>query len=236
MIKYFHFKRRKDCNSTDISLREKHSVHDKPKETYISKRGALMIYGVEASGKTYKLQTIVNHSDEIWKRYSKIIFKSTDSLSEILHKNLDNDEETQKLLISRPNSIECIGEEDEAVLDISKQYIKFEALIQKAKKSVLIIDDIDKLTGKKLELTKDLLRECKLFICSAKSEDSIHRTLRAIIKRRKIKISEVQLTSTTSQDATNVLFAMFIVGLFVGGLPEAAMLVMAGRFATKGMK
>jgi len=49
-----------------------------------------------------------------------------------------------------------------------------------------------------------------------------------------MKISTVQLTSKASVDATNILFAIFILGLFIGGLPEAAMLVMAGRMVTKG--
>ena len=119
---------------------------------------------------------------------------------------------------------------------MKKQYVKFEALVEKAKKSVLIIDDIDKITGKKLELTKDLIRNCKRYVVTAKVEDNINRTIRNIMFKRRMKISTVQLTSKASVDATNILFAIFILGLFVGGLPEMAMLVMAGRMVTKGTK
>lgn len=238
-IKYFKFKKihGRDDNRS-IKLIEKKDAFDKNgKETYISKTGSLIIYGIEASGKSHKLSTIVKNADMIWKD-TKIIFKATDSLSEILYKNLDGDEETQKLLITSPSNIVCLDNDDieEVYLDTSKQYVKFEALIEKAKDSVLMIDDIDRITGKKLELTKDLIRNCKRFIVTAKSEDAINRTLRNIMFKRKMKISTVQLSSKASVDATNILFAMFVVCLFIGGLPEAAMLVMAGRLATKGTK
>lgn len=234
MIKYFRFKKiHGQEDNRAIYLRTKKDAFDKNgKEQYISKSGSMIIYGIEASGKSHKLTTIVKNIDNIWKQDTKIIFKATDSLSEILHKNLDGNEETQKLLITNP-----IDEDEELeLIDLSKQYVKFDALIEKAKKSVLVIDDIDRITGKKLELTKDLLRNCKRFVVTAKSEDSINRTLRNIINKRKMKVSEIALSSTASVDATNILFAVFVLGLFVAGLPEAAMLVMAGRLATKGTK
>ncbi len=237
MIQYFKFKL-KPNGSRVLYLRQKANVHDKAKETYISKKGSLLIFGIEASGKSHKLATIVRNADALWAKETKIIFKASDSLSEILYKNLDNDEETQKLLVTSPLSINCVGDDGEEVevFDVKKQYIKFEALQEKAKKSVLIIDDLDKVTGKKLELTKDLLRNCKRFVITARSEENINRTLRNIMFKRKMKITRVQLSSKASVDATNILFGMFIVGLFVGGLPEVAMLVMAGRMITKGTK
>jgi len=234
MIQYFKFKK-KSNGSRVLYLRQKKSIYDKPKEIYISKKGSLLIFGIEASGKSHKLATIVRNADALWKKETKIIFKATDSLSEILAKNLDGDEETQKLLITDPTMLEDIEDISE-LFDVKKQYIKFEALNEKAKNSVLIIDDLDKITGKKLELTKDLLRDCKRFIITAKSEDSINRTLRNIMLKRRMKISRVQLSSKASVDATNILFGIFIVGLFVGGLPEVAMLIMAGKMFMKGSK
>jgi hypothetical protein len=231
MVKYFKFKKINADGNRALYLKEKKDIFDKkPTETYISKKGSLIIYGIEASGKSQRLKTIVSYADNLWQKETKIIFKATDSLSEILHKNLDSDEETQKLLITNPQEIECI----EDMIDVKKQYVKFEALVEKAKHSVLIIDDLDKITGKKLELTKDLMRNCKRYVVTARGEDNINRTIRNIMFKRRMKISTVQLTSKASVDATNILFAIFILGLFVGGLPEAAMLVMAGRLATRG--
>jgi len=236
MIKYFKFKK-KPNGSRVLYIREKSNVHDKPKEIYISKKGSLAIYGVEASGKSHKLETIIRNADALWQKETKIVFKATDALSEILYKNLDEEEEIKRLLITNLNDLdEDEMTENEIVIDVKKQYIKFQALIEKSKNSVLIIDDIDKITGKKLELTKELLRNCKRFVITAKSEDTINRTLRNVMHRRKMKITTVQLTSDASVDATNILFAIFILGLFIGGMPEVAMLVMAGRMITKGTK
>jgi hypothetical protein len=233
MIKYFKFKKRPNGNR-QLYIKEKKDIFDKnPKEIYISKKGSLVIYGIEASGKSQKLKTIIAMADELWRNETKIIFKATDSLSEILFKNLDGDDETKELLFEEQEDMESLDMQ-RTLGAVKKQYVKFEALIEKAKNSILIIDDIDKITGKKLELTKDLLRNCKRYIITAKGEDSINRTLRNIMFKRKMKISTVQLTSSASVDATNILFAIFILGLFVGGLPEMAMLVMAGRMVTKG--
>ena len=235
MIKYFKFKKRPNGNR-QLYLKEKKDIFDKkPKEIYISKKGSLCIYGIEASGKSQKLKTIISYADELWKNDTKIIFKATDSLSEILYKNLDGDDETKELLFEEQEDIESLDIQ-RTLGAVKKQYVRFEALVEKAKKSVLIIDDIDKITGKKLELTKDLLRNCKRFIITAKSEDNINRTLRNILFKRKMKITKVQLSSNASVDATNILFAIFVVGLFVGGLPEMAMLIMAGRMVMKGTK
>lgn len=234
-MKYFKFKKA-PSGGRNLILREKNNMYDKPTETYISKKGSLMIFGIEASGKSHKLVTIVKNADLLWVKETKIIFKATDSLSEILYKNLDGDEETQKLLITGgSHDIENI-EDIEELFDLKKQYIKFEALTEKAKKSVLIIDDLDKITGKKLELTKDLMRNCKRFVITAKNEESINRTLRNIINGRKMATTTILLTSKASVDATNILFAIFIIGLFVGGMPEVAMLIMAGKLVMRGTK
>ena len=82
MIKYFKFKKHSG-GSKQLILREKKTIYDKPKEIYISKKGSLVIYGIEASGKTAKLSTIVKNIDDLYPKQTKIIFKATDSLSEI---------------------------------------------------------------------------------------------------------------------------------------------------------
>jgi hypothetical protein len=227
MIKYFRIKKKPD-GTNYLYLREKNRKFEKAKETYLSKKQNLLILGIEASGKSARLQTIIKAVDLLWKNEEKIIFKATDSLSEILHKNLPDEGEARTLLISED------GEELE--LDTSKQYIKFQALAQKAKKATLIIDDIDKLTGKKLELTKDLVRNCKRFVATAKDENTINRTLHNLMFRKRQKVLQVQLTSKASVDATNILFALFLLGLMISGMPEMAMLVMMGRFVMKGTK
>ena len=95
------------------------------------------------------------------------------------------------------------------------------------------MDDTDKLTGKKLEIAKELLRNSKNFIITATDEHTINKTIRHMVIRKRPTL--IDLNTSTSYDATNIVFVVFIISLFTTGMYEMAMLVMAGRFAMKGM-
>lgn len=227
MIKYFRFKSQKGNPKKDIILREKKNVFDKnPKEQYISKKGNIVIFGINASGKSRRIESIHAEAGNIWKD-SIIFLKATDALGEIFSRNLESEKETKMLLDSEGEEIE---------LDTSKQYIKLQALAEKAKQSVVIIDDCDKLTGKKLELAKDLLKNCKRFVISTKDENSLNKTIHRIIKTKRNKTTYIQLSSKASLDASNMLFLGFVILLLFSGAHELAIIVMAGRFLMRGLK
>lgn len=229
MIRYFRFKSQKGNAKKDIILREKKNVFDKnPKEKYISKKGNIVMFGISASGKTKRLDSIVAESKNIW-RDSIIYLKATDAISEIFARNLESEKETKELLIA-----DAEGEEIE--IDTGKQYLKAHALAQKARKSVVIIDDADKLTGKKLELAKDLIKNCKNFILTTTSEKTLNQTLLRIIKSRRNKTTYIQLSSKASLDASNMLFLGFVIILLISGAHEMAIIIMAGRFLMRGLK
>lgn len=229
MIRYFRFKSQKNNPKKDIILREKKNVFDKnPKETYISKKGNIVLFGISASGKTKKLDSILSEAPNIW-RDSIIYLKATDAISEIFSRNLESEKETRALILDS-------AEGEEVEIDTGKHYFKAHALAEKAKKSVVIIDDCDKLTGKKLELTKDLIKNCKRFVITTTSEKSLNPTLLRIIKSKKNKTSYIQLSSKAALDASNVLFLGFVVILLVSGAHEMAIIIMAGRFLMRGLK
>ncbi|HHW4060046.1 hypothetical protein [Campylobacter coli] len=222
-MQYFRFK--KDRNTTKIILRKKKTIFDKPKETYISKKSDILIIGIHASGKSKRLNSFFQNAKDLWKKEHVIFFHATDSLSEIFHRNL-NDEETKKLIYGDENGS----------FDTSKNYLKIIALVEKSKKSTLIIDDLDKLSGKKLEMTKDLLKNCKRFIATSKDEISLNKTIGGILKSRRKKLEIVSLSSKASIDATNALFVLFVLTLFATGLHELALLITAGRIAMRSSK
>lgn len=228
MIRYFRFKSQKGNAKKDIILREKKSLFDKkPTEKYISKKGNIVLFGISASGKSKRLDSILEESKNIWKE-PIIYLKATDAISEIFSRNLDS-EETRELLIAT-------SEGEEVELDTGKQYIKMHALAEKAKKCVVIIDDADKLTGKKLELGKDLIKNCKRFVITTKDEQSLNKTLYRIIKAKRNKTSYIQLSSKAALDASNILFLGFVIILLVSGAHEMAIIIMAGRFLMRGLK
>ncbi|EAL3379173.1 hypothetical protein A9L79_07645 [Campylobacter coli] len=227
-MQYFRFK--KDRNTTKIILRKKKTIFDKPKETYISKKSDILITGINASGKSKRLNSFLQNVKDLWKKEHVIFFHATDSLSEIFHRNLDNDDETKRLIYGENANLNLEN------LDTSKNYLKIIALVEKSKNSTLIIDDLDKLNGKKLEMAKELLRNCKRFIATAKDEISINKTIGGILKSRRKKLEIVSLSSKASIDATNALFVLFVLTLFATGLHELALLITAGRIAMRSSK
>ncbi|EHT8419540.1 hypothetical protein KXN75_001826 [Campylobacter coli] len=197
---------------------------------FISKKSDILITGINASGKSKRLNSFLQNAKDLWKKEHVIFFHATDSLSEIFHRNLDNDDETKRLIYGENANLNLEN------LDTSKNYLKIIALVEKSKNSTLIIDDLDKLTGKKLEMAKELLRNCKRFIATAKDEISINKTIGGILKSRRKKLEIVSLSSKASIDATNALFVLFVLTLFATGLYELALLVTAGRIAMRGMQ
>ncbi|EAH7024433.1 hypothetical protein RT922_001513 [Campylobacter coli] len=197
---------------------------------FISKKSDILITGINASGKSKRLNSFLQNAKDLWKKEHVIFFHATDSLSEIFHRNLDNDDETKRLIYGENANLNLEN------LDTSKNYLKIIALVEKSKNSTLIIDDLDKLNGKKLEMAKELLRNCKRFIATAKDEISINKTIGGILKSRRKKLEIVSLSSKASIDATNALLVLFVLALFATGLYELALLVTAGRIAMRGMQ
>ncbi len=231
-MQFFRLKNNKNHLFKSIILRTRAKKYDKEIDTYISKVKPIMILGKAASGKSKQLGRLWDNKESIWdkNKYNFIWFSGIDSITEILYKNIkDNDSAN-----FAEDKYEEYLEEDIAIDDyINKQYMRIMILIEKAKNSILFIDDADKLTGKKLEIIKDMLRNCKTFVLSAEEDTTINKTIYQMVLRKKPTI--IDLNSETSYDGTNILLVIFILGLFGTGMYELAMLVMAARFALKGM-
>ena len=125
---------------------------------------------IKSSADTYKLLL------EIWdeNKYSFIWFSGTDSITEILHKNLTEEDNAK---FSEDKLEEYLDFDIDLDEHINKQYIKLRILSEKAKSSILFMDDTDKLTGKKLEIAKELLRNSNFFIITATDEHTINKTI-----------------------------------------------------------
>lgn len=231
-MQFFRIKKVKDKNFKSLIFRERKRKYEKESDTYISKIKPIIIYGKAAAGKSKEISKLWEQKQEIWDqtKYNFIWFSGTDSITEILHKNL-TDEDSAKF--SDEKLEEYLDFDIDLDEHINKQYIKLRILSEKAKKAILFMDDTDKLTGKKLEIAKELLRNSKSFIITATDDHTINKTIRFQVLKKNPTI--IDLNTSTSYDATNIIFVMFILGLFTTGMYEMAMLVMAGRFAMKGM-
>ena len=174
-MQFFRIKKVKDKNFKSLIFRERKRKYEKETDTYISKIKPIIIYGKAASGKSKELSKLWEQKNLIWdeNKYNFIWFSGTDSITEILHKNL-----------TAEDCVKFSDEKLEEYLDfdidldehINKQYIKLRILSEKSKSSILFMDDTDKLTGKKLEIAKELLRNCKNFIITATDDHTINKT------------------------------------------------------------
>jgi len=200
------------------------------KERYISKTISLLIYGLDTSGKSKELNKLYDNKDVIFdmSKYSTIFIHATDSLAEIFYKNID-DVDTEKYLLSLDDEKQI-----EAEKNINKQFLKIEILKYKANTSFLFIDDIDKFTGKKLEILKSLIRNCKKIYATAQSDKSINKTIFKMIESK--KFNSINLKTTNSFDATNyALIALMVPFAISGQYMVVMMLLMANRYLDKGM-
>ena len=148
-MQFFRIKKVKDKNFKSLIFRERKRKYEKETDTYISKVKPIIIYGKAAAGKSKELSKLFEQKNLIWdeNKYNFIWFSGTDSITEILHKNL-TDEDSAKF--SDEKLEEYLDFDIDLDEHINKQYIKLRILSEKSKSSILFMDDTDKLTGKKL--------------------------------------------------------------------------------------
>lgn len=178
---------------------------DSQKETYL-KKGNLIFLGHRASGKTAIFNKLCEVAPSVFAR-EIVYLKNTDSMSDIFFQN---------------------GITKEAVEGEFCTAAKEQTLIQKVKNAVLIVDSADFFSGKKLELLKNLIRECKYFILTAIKIERLNQTIQAIIKKKR-EAQTIELSSEQSKDYTNFIFVAFIFVILFLGFTELAILITAGR-------
>lgn len=184
-----------------LYLRDKRGGRSKDK--YLG-RSSLIILGRDGSGKTRELEKIREKAQAIF-GVQAVYIPSQFPMSDWFLLNLPADE-----------------------LKGLKGIEKKELLVRACKDSVLIVDDIHKLTGQKLQLVKRCLLACKHFVVSAPRWHDIPPSLRVEIEKRQFK--EISLKSDVSVDVSYVVMALAIIGAFMVGYHEIAFLLMGMRY------
>ena len=229
MLQYLQFKSNPNSKNKFIVFRERKKKFDKKvKETYVSKRKSLGIFGLNASGKSKELKKLWEAKKEIWNKKNFIMISAKDSLSEWIHKNI-RETDTIDFTEEHFEDFHEIGLSLDR--ELNKQYVKTQILVNKSNSAILFVDDLDSLSGKKLEIAKEMIRNSSQVIFTASSHLHINKTIASILKTK--NIMELNLKTEASYDATNTVLAMFIISLFVTGNYELAMLVMAARFMSR---
>jgi len=232
MVKFLVLQKVKNKKYRSIVFREKYRYSNKIEKTkYISKKKSLLIFGLDTSGKTKELNKIYKNKEKIFSnlhKHSTIYINSTDSIAEMIFKNID-DTDIKNYLLSLDDEKQI-----EAERNINKQFFKVEVLKHKAKNSFLFIDDIDKFQGKKLEILKTLVKNCKKLYATSKDEKSINKTVFQILEKK--GFDSINLKTTNSFDATNyVLIAMMVPFAATGNYMAVIILLIINRYLDKGL-
>jgi hypothetical protein len=251
MIKYFSIKKRIDKaenkrnRSAELYFREKKTRKSKKeKATYISKNKNILISGEVASGKTKELLKLYNYKETLYnnkrvKTNKFIYFNCNISLSEILEifeTTLQTENKTLSIK-ELQTKLDNIEEDQDEELDPKQRktlYTRLTTLEEYSKGAIIFIDDINKASGRKLEVLKELIRNSKIWIATTTNSHNINQNLQKNMNlKNKDSYYKFTLNTTQAVDATNVLFIIFIIFLIVVGQTDMAILLMAGRFMLK---
>lgn len=108
-----------------------------------------------------------------------------------------------------------------------RQHERIENLILYVKhnNTVLIIDDGNRLTNRKLEIAKKCIEHCKIFVIATSEEQRLATSLRTVVMHANLE--HIRLDTKASYDMTSVLVYLIIAAAAVGGWYELAV-VMGG--------
>lgn len=99
---------------------------------------------------------------------------------------------------------------------------------------VLLVDDVHRATGRKVDYLHEIICDARFVICSATSQQKIHPKLRHIIMSREPVIHELQ--AGTAYDATQSLVWILVVLLMIGGMGEMSVILAGANLLTRGAK
>lgn len=212
-----------------IVLRERPRKFSKTcKETWITKKQSILITGLAASGKTRELEKLYSARNEIFPKDNFLKINSHESVGDWITKNLKDEILTQYIESQKDNELAY----QYLSKNSKKQTVQLEALEYFASGSIIFIDDIDKMQGRKKEFLKQIVKNARLIIATAESAASIDKTVSAIFRQK--NFTEIELNSSQSYDVTNASIIILILAMLATGQHELAALIMVARFAMKG--
>lgn len=120
-----------------------------------------------------------------------------------------------------------------------RQHERIENLILYVKhhNTILIIDDANKLTNRKLEIAKRCVEHCRQFVIATSEEQKLATSLRTVVMNANIE--HIRLDTKASYDVTSIFIWLIVAATAVGGWYELAFMMgglkalASGRGATR---
>jgi len=189
-------------------------------EQTISVKKPILVTGAHDSGKTRWLTRLHEHAIEIWGAKNKAAPLYLDSLSPLSAWT------DSPALSAWWNAQQTdLPDTEQIPWKTLKQHSRAEALADYCldNKAVVFIDDAHKLSGRKLQIARQCVLACRLWVVSASEEQRIPPNLRSVLMRRKPQI--FRLDSEVAYDATHMVMWMFIATCLAIGWWEAGLVL-----------
>jgi hypothetical protein len=208
-----------------LSVKKNYKMGKVVSEETISVTKPILVCGRHASGKTRWLKRLYDNANEVWAKQQgeALFFNSTASITEW---------KDQDVIKSWWN-----GNNLDKPWDKLSTHRREKALINYVGNvwTVIFIDNLDKISGKKAEIIKIILSSSKsrIWVASSIAENRIAPSLRAITL--KTKPQQFILSSPIAYDATNTLVMTACIILIMTGHIEAAIIVGFFRVLSRGI-
>jgi hypothetical protein len=231
MIKYLKIKRtsrvRKDgSKATEIFYMEKDGKMGKVlAEKSISTKKSVLVCGKAASGKTRWIKRMVENSPQIWRKITvPVIFMSSDETIAEWREIPSIKKWWEKENPEKEWKKQLPHEKKKVILDYVSQNW-----------TIIFIDNIESLAGRKLNLVKDVLTQSKskIWVCSTIAENRINPSLRNFITKSNPQI--FTLNSPVSYDATNAVTAVVCAIFVIVGWYQVAIMLAGLKMLSRGM-
>ncbi len=205
----------------------------------ISKKTNLLITGSHHSGKTRAIMRLYNHATEIWGAQIKP-YAYTRNTSQALNKPMASANEPLTDWVC-PAAVYICGSaplskwmDNDAIGDWwdkenpAEPYKKIPvwkrceiiAKYLRATRAVLFVDDAHKLTGRKLIIAKQCIDRAFRVVIACSDENRLSPSIRKSFLETKPQT--IRLTTDVAYDATHIIMWMFVMVLFIAGIPEGA--------------
>lgn len=226
MRQYLGFKRHREPSKVDgkkgaviaVEGRIRHKVHSyaqTQKEEHFRVKDSHLIIGADNAGKSRWLSKLKKEAPHLWHGKAVLAVRSVDSLQDWY----------TSLPITYRKSITDPPKTTPERIEKVREYLRG---------GVLLVDDVHRATGRKVDYLHELINEAKIIVVSSTSHHKIHPKLRAQIDRKNPVIHD--LYSATAYDATQWAVWIFAVVLLVAGSPEGAILLGSAGLLRGGAK
>lgn len=183
-------------------------------ETF-SVRSNHLILGADNAGKSRWISKLSKERNQVWKGKNTIAIRSVDALTD--------------WYVQLPKMYR-----DGLLYPPKTSPERLQVMIDWLKGGVLLVDDIHRATGRKVDYLHDLISNAKIVVVSATSHQKIHPKLRHTVMSLDPQIHD--LASNTAYDATQILIWLLVVVLVAVGAAEAAILLGGASLLRGGAK